>query len=548
MLRQKFGKIVHRVGDRNIFLVVALLFAALRCWNLALVQMPFNGFDEVPHIAAAYHVYKYGHMPSRSDGLDPDLFPFLEAHPHPRESRGQLHSLNVQAYKGDVQTLPETEGGKFPFHQYEAQQGPLYYHVMAALLQGEKTKDLLLWVDRGRFFNIMMFLGFVILWNVILRAAAPTGVFSWLAEGVTLLSISFSHTAYDFVRFANDGLALFLASLAFSLYCLWIKPRRFSVKGTIASWALVGGLVGLASLAKVLAMVLIPTFGLLLGWRFLQERGGRVRTALGGIALLVGYAVVAGAYHMQCLSQYGQLTGMQEAVVNCQNGIGLGTFLSILPQLKWGIFDSPFFYFGYTLVAGWSFFLSSKWIDIFFRDLVVSSLSLFIIVGLVKITRYKIKKFVFTNIDMVLFAFFVWLSLIYHTIQSTVAWGYSTTCGNYSVIVIAPTLVLLLLGPSCLGKKWTRFFCLGYWFVFNLSYLVGSYDTLLGRETGAADFFSSLAIVAGHHSALFQWTRFETFLGEIFCMLALLELCLQRIDAVESAAHTNARSQTDCGA
>lgn len=515
---------------RRLFVALLLLLAVLRGWNLATVELPFNGWDEVGHLAVAAHVYEHDHMPAADDTLPSLLVPFFEAHPHPAQSRSILLGLATEPYRGTIPRCCGEPAVQAPFRQYQAQQTPLYYHLMARLLRDTSPAGLLAWADLGRLLGLGLLLGTIGLWYALLRRLVPVGPLAWLPEATMLLFVSFSYVPYNFIRFANDGLALFLGSLALWVACRWLGPGQGPGRGRSAGWGLVGVLTGLAVLAKATALVLLPVFGATLLWR-LARGNKRSLAALSLVAFAVGYAAVAGAYHLPYLLANGQPTGMQEAIINASRGLGLQQLLAAIPHLTYGFFDNPVFYFGWAHRGGWSDLTSSGLVDELFKGLILASLLAWCVCLSLRSRRAPAWRFLRANAMLPGLVVCTTAGLYYHALQSLLAWGASTTSPWYAMLSLPAGLALLCLGPGLLGR-WPAAIFVGLAALdCNAAYLHGTYRTLLAQETGLTDLAAGIRSVTAHH-ALFRLPVDGGIVAEGLCLGLLLLLTLTRMLAV----------------
>lgn len=517
-----------RTGRRNLFLVVALVLAALRGFGLATAQLPFNGWDEIPHLAAAFHVYKFGHMPAPTDRIDPELIPFIEAHPLPTRSAAQLAGIPTHVYPGDDPRCSAEPLHKTLFKQYQAQHGPLFYHLMAALLQGSDPASLLAWADTGRLLNIGCLLGFLALWNLILRRLTPPGPLGWLPEGVTLLLISFSYVSYSFIRFANDGLSLFLSSLALAWYVVCLKPAPTPDRYRIAGWGLLGGLTGLAVLAKATALPLAPVFGCLLGWRLLRAPG-KTRWGLALLAFAAGYGLSAGPYHLRFLLRYGQLTGMQEAIINARHGVTFGQLLAALPALDYGLLRNHFFYYCTAHVGGWAVLTSPDWMNLGFKTLMQGSLLCLGLTLVFKHRRQRLVRFVAADPELPLLFAASAAGLLYHAVHSLLAWGICSTNPWYAMVSLPAFFALLCLGPGLLSRHAAVLWLVGIALLCNVAYLDGTYNSLLYQETGTSNLYVAMKIAETHHRLLYHVDLHTVLAAELLGLFGLLTLALEGV-------------------
>lgn len=523
------------------FLAALFLLAGVRAVGVGVAQMPFNGWDELPHIAVAYYVHANGRMPTPRTPMPRELTPFITAHPHPTASLCMLRGIDAKPYPGGDPACGVEPVKRFDMFLYQAQHGPLFYHLMALFCPGPDPAKLLAWVDAGRLLNAGLLLGTLALWRVLLGRLVPArGDLSWLPDGILLLCISFSYVPYNFVRFANDGLALFLGSLALALQVLWKTPRGRTAGRQAWRAALVGGLTGLAVLAKATALPLVGVLGLVFLWPCLRRgetRGDRSAALAGLAAFALGYAAVAGFYHLPYLVRYGQLTGMQEAIYTTRRGFGLGKLLAAAKDLGYGLFRNPTLYNSTAHLAGWSNLVSPAWLNLGFKIAVSCCV---LTLGSVLLTRraarLQVGRCLAEAPELPLLLAFCTLALFFHALHSTLAWGFPTTGAWYAMASLPVFFLLLLLGPALLGPRAGLTALLFLAFLFNCAYMGGTYDTLLTQETGRTDYYEAIRIAASHH-ALAGLDLKYFLIVEILSLAAVLGLAVDRVLTVQ-AVHT----------
>jgi len=507
---------------------VLLSLACVRAINLASVQLPFNGWDELAHIAAAYHTREYGHMPLPISPMPLELGPFAKAHPHPTDSLGMLRGIDAKPYPGAAEPPRRVR-----MRLYEAQHGPLFYHLAPVLLPDSTPLGLLTWVDRVRAANIALLLCTLLLWRRILRrAVAGMEALSWLPDGVMLLMVSFSYVFYNFVRFANDALALFLGTLVLELYAAWLKGRDHASPAEAWRYGILGALAGAAVLAKATCMVLLPVVAGCLAWRWLRLGAGR-RAATGVFlaclaAFLLGYAVVAGPYHARMLASYGQITGMQEGVLNHAMGFSFTDLIHAAGKTGYTFFRNPVFYNGLLHQAGWSNLVSPRWINQGYRNWLTLCALLLLAALARKNGRELAGRVLSGSPELPLLLAAGVMALLFHAAQSTLCWGVPTTGPWYGMIFLPVLFFMLLAGPALLGRTTAATFVLFLAFLGNCAFLDGTYGALLTQETGTQDFFAALNIAGGHH-ALFHFDHYTLFVVELGLLCTCMTLTMREM-------------------
>ncbi|WP_300155747.1 hypothetical protein [Solidesulfovibrio sp.] len=495
-------------GDAASRLLVAILLAlaAVRGVSVAGLQLPFNGWDELPHLAVAYYVHKTGRMPTTRTPMPRELVPFITAHPHPTTSLSMLRGINAKPYPGDAPACCEEPKKRFDLFLYQAQHGPLFYRLMALFCPGPDPAALLAWADAGRLCNVALLVATLALWRLALGRLLPAdGPLRWLPDGVLLLLVSFSYVTYNFARFANDGLALFCASAALAAYVVWIKPR--GVLAPAGSWrtALLGALAGLAVLAKATALPVALVLGILLTLPALRPRlswRARLRALAAPCAFVLGYVALAGAYHLPYLMRYGQLTGMQEAIFSSRRGFGLAKLLGAAKDLGYGVFRNPLAYNATVFLGGWSNLQSPDWQNLAFKT-GLTGCALALGAALCRRGgRRRLLSLALAAPELPLLWAGCTLALVFHALHSALAWGFPTTGAWYAMPALPAFFTWLLLGPALLGRLAGAQALLYLAVLFNWGAFSGTYGNLLVQETGTTDLAVGASIAAAHHALI----------------------------------------------
>ncbi|WP_428562764.1 MAG: hypothetical protein ACP59X_22235 [Solidesulfovibrio sp. DCME] len=511
----------------RLLLALTLALAAVRGVSVAGLQMPFNGWDELPHIAVAYYVHKTGHMPTARTPMPRELIPFITAHPHPTASLCMLRGIDAKPYPGGAAACGAEPQKRFDLFLYQAQHGPLFYHLMALLCPGPDPAKLLAFADAGRLCNVAFGLGTLLLWRCILgRVFRPEGSLSWLPDGVVFLLASFSYLTFNFARFANDGLALFCGSAALAVYVGWVKPRGAAGLAGGGRAAVLGALTGLAVLAKATVLPLVPVFVVVLSLPALTpglSRRQRLAALAGPCAFLAGYAVVAGAYHAHYLVRFGQLTGMQEAIYTARRGFGLLALLGAAKDLGYGLVRNPLFYNATVFLGGWSNLQSPDWQNLGFKT-ALAGCGLALGAALWRgESRRRLLELTRQAPELPL----LWLgcvaAMLFHALHSTLAWGFPTTGPWYGMLALPVLFTGLLLGPALWGGLAGAQALLLLGLLFNGGAMAGTYGTLLVQETATDNLAEAARIVAAHHALIpvdAGWTVAAQFVL-VACGLAL---------------------------
>ena len=537
MRRMRFVSLSSRLPrPRRWLLPLVLALAAVRVVAVAQIQLPFNGWDELPHLAVAYHVHKTGTMPTPRTPMPRELVPFITAHPHPTTSLSMLRGLDAKPYPGGDPACSLEPAKRYDMFCYQAQHGPLLYFLAAPLLSGSDPASLLAWADGVRLANGLLLLPTLFLWHRLLRRVFPRdGRLSWLPDGVVVSAASFSYVFFNFARFSNDALAIFLGTSALALHMLHILPRGLAAPGRVWRYALLGGLVGLAVLAKSTTLALVPALGLSVLWQ--GRRPGSRRTVLVcAAALAAGYLTVAGWHHAVNIARYGQPTAMQEAMLNAKQGYGPARYLKAAANLGYGVFRNPVLCTAITHVAGWSNLRSPDWMSSAFKlagTLCAASLA----VALVRSRgRREVGRLGGGAVCLGLLWAFTVAALGYHAVHSAARWGVPTTGGWYGMLALPVTLAALLLGPALCGRGAASLALLLLAGVFNAAFLDGVYGVLPFQETGVAGLAEAGGVLAGHHALLriplsFFWA------ADVLCLAVCAALVLEAVRRSETAGN-----------
>jgi hypothetical protein len=386
------------------------------------LQLPlWEGLDEWAHFAALQFFAEHGHMPARNDLVSDEVVRSLELAPLPWSNNGWVAGA---VNHDDFWRLPVAERerrraelarltaayrrtGDLPpaiQRQYEAQQPPLYYALLAIpyrMTSAWPIERQVLWL---RCLTVLLASAAIPLaWSMARgvaasrRAAVPVAAFVAAMPAFPLF----------FARVCNDALAFPLMTLA-----LWAITRARP------RWLIAGIALGAAMLAKAYAVALVPVF-LLAAWRD--------RKML--MALAVALAI-AGWWYAGNITSTGTLAGDQMAVAS---HAGPGAMLAAVPRVAWlRVLDSGAM--THIWIGGWSFLQVRSWMYRVWEAIAILGLA-----GLLRLGR---------RIDPVLPAaqlLFV-LALAYFSLSTFVAMGISAGVGWYAISMAAVESTLLACG------------------------------------------------------------------------------------------------------
>ena len=493
-----------------LFATVLFLFVLVRGLALSTALMPFEGWDEYQHLGVASFVHDHGRMPTPKDKLPRDMWTFVRTHPHPASSARQLQGLDVRNYGGKVfrdgqwvapeKTDPGPDAPLAP-GLYQAQHGPLYYHILAAMRPWFSSFGA--WADAARILNVLLAASVSVLWFMILQRRFGNGPLRFIPCAAAMVWATNSLFMYDAARAANDMLAIFFGTLALLVYFTALRPGPRSTPAACALAGTTGLLIGLGVTAKASVLVLVP---LLCAGIFLSARKypKRLRAVLPAGVLLLAYLATAGSYHLECLRTLGTFTGMQEAVHNTAEGRTASDIIRAALSLDPGLYLQKFLV-DYLHVGGWSFLPKPPCPTRFFVYLVQASAGLYLLALIRPSTLKTLLHQAMQSWELGLVLVLTWLGLIYHAAHSLIYWGEVYTNAWYGMLSF-PVLVAFLILGSCVVSRWIgAALALGYAAVFSWAYYLGTYVEMLRHETGGLAFMEALREVQTHHVLLDGW-------------------------------------------
>lgn len=326
------------------------------------VQQPlWEGLDEWAHFACLQYFSEEGHMPARGDLVSDEVMRSLELVPLAygtdqwvrggvnHDAYWQLPVTERQGRQEEVQRLTAAyrrPPGLAPAiqTQYEAQQPPLYYVLLAGpylALRHRPLAEQVLWL---RLLGLAIASFTIPLTYAMARQIPAARTSALLAAAVMACMPS---VAIDFSRIGNHALAI--PVIAAVLVCALRALRR----GRMSDWALCGAVLAAALLCKGYALVMAPV---VLISAILAARRHPRALAGGALALTLG-AAGAGWWYAANLLATGTLAGEQMDVAA---HAGLAQKLAALGQVQWlRVLDSAAM--THIWIGGWSFLLVRSW-------------------------------------------------------------------------------------------------------------------------------------------------------------------------------------------
>lgn len=370
---------LRRLDPRNNwhgFARVLVLLVLARGVVVACVLPPFEGWDEYQHVAYIVHILETGEDPVlRQTCVPKSLLRAAVQFPQPAAAIEQIEAAGAVDYATYWQSGPRPPADTLPdVPLYQAQHAPLYYRLVAPLFA---------WL--GGIENLRAAVGGLRLLNVCLTALAVKLMLdvlglllsNRLAAAVGGLAIA-THPLFlmNSVRVSSDALGVLLATAAVVMAMRMVAGNggSFDTGGpdtavapatmrrlTFFRCAAVGGLIGLAVLAKTVNLALLPFAVACIVWSAVRCRLSAAATVGRLAAALIVLAAVTQHYFRFNLTHFGLLTPMQEALVNREAGRGAGDVLRTALRLDWVRAWDELWIHNNRLVGGWSFVRTMRW-------------------------------------------------------------------------------------------------------------------------------------------------------------------------------------------
>jgi hypothetical protein len=527
------------------------------------VMPPFEGWDEYQHVACVAFTAETGRPAVFGQTEFPRslLKEMLPAFPQPRCALGQLdsrlHALSYRDYwarRATGAALVQTSqpaGEGVPPRLYESQHSWWYYALVAPLFRAlGGVSDLRRSVGGLRLVNLLFtVLAVGVAIEVVARRVRSPRIAAWIGLAIAAQPLFLINAA----RVSSDALGVLLATVVVALAIGFDKRRMTS------RFALMGVLAGIAILTKGTNWSLVP---LLAGsWILvvLVDRPPAPRAVASAAAMAISLLIVVGPEVAHNLAQYGVPSAMQETIVNHQQGRGLGALARTASSFPLAGMARWIWLQGAYIHAGWTFIEAPAVLGKVYYWAVVAG-SLGSLWGLLRLlagresavsdrfrwlrTRDGGATFdsLRTPAICALFCASVTAALLYHAIQSKLAWGESTTGAWYAAAAFPWFQVLVIAGalawPSILGRA-------------IAAALIGSYVAgeqlmiwmrMLPIYTGGAGGWEALGRLEQLQAPfLSRNTCLTAVTGAGFCLIGI-GIALARIAAAEAGRGTVAQA------
>jgi hypothetical protein len=394
----------------------------------------WEGFDEWAHFAYVEHLAVTGALPTRSDTVPTDVAASLQLVAMPYGQAG--FTSHDKFWSLDHPLQPQADAPTYS--QYEAQQPPLYYVLMAfpytLAAQWSLPARLLLL----RILGLLMVSVAIPLSYSAARLALGT---ERLALMVPVAFAALPGLMIDVCRVANDCFAIPLAT-ALLLISLRLTVRNVGLR----AWMVAGLILGALLVTKAYALVflgLLPLVG------FLQRpnlRNGRKPIA--GYILAAAIAIsISGWWYWLAWQLTGTISG--EQLDAAASRFSLFQKLITIPRINWlASMDSAAF--THIWVGGWSFLVLRSWMYRVFEVVAISAA-----LGLV---LYFWKRRLANKRMIVVTAFYglFCVAVAYHVVVIVLAGRPPAALGWYFNVVIVAELLMMICGIRYLaGRRWT---------------------------------------------------------------------------------------------
>ena len=308
---------------------------------------------------------------------------------------------------------------------YQAQHGSLYYHLMLPVKNLFSDDSFLNMVCTLRFINILFV---AVSFASILWLINRIFVFKHDAAAIGLLIVCQPLLLINSCRIANDAFSIMIGTW---VIIIGLLPEYR--KKVLLSFV-VGILMGVACWTKSTAVILIPFWFCCIAVSYCNKEISFQQMILILLCSNALALLVLSPYFLFNLENYGMLFVMQEAIINKNNNIGVSRLINAVFQ-NHAIPDIIYMWLqGNLWIGGWSFLKVNGIRNISKALLLISLLGW--IYGY--LSRKKVRAILSTETTLLCLstAFFTSLALIWHYVQSTLAWGEPTTCVWYICISV----------------------------------------------------------------------------------------------------------------
>lgn len=458
------------------------------------VELPlWEGFDEWAHFAALQVVAMDGRLPQRSE-IAPDvvreslvLTPLARSTAiHPQSTTHDRYWLldareraGRQARLGQLTASRPGAGSTLPvLRQYESQQPPLYYALMALPFRLSRHVSLPNQVVFLRFLNVLIASSVVGFTWLLTRMVLRTEWAATLAAATVCLLPGLFLTV---CRVANDALALSL--MAGTLVMMLGHVNR---PMTLARWMILGLLLAGSVLSKAYALALVPLLPLLLLFQWLRVPTEKTRIWRGTLCAAAVLAALAVPWYAEVWRSTHTLSG--EQVDAAVASLPLHEKVAALRRVDWrSALDLVLI--SHIWTGGWSFLGVRSWIYRIFEIFgIVISLGLLRLGWLRLRSAISHRRLSDTDCRLLLLgsaAVLLFAGVMYHGVMIFLVYGMSLALGWYLYAIVAAEVTLATVGAiGLLGRRRGLMFSTGALVLWALLDLYTMHLRLIPYHTG----------------------------------------------------------------
>jgi 4-amino-4-deoxy-L-arabinose transferase-like glycosyltransferase len=496
------------------------------------VEQPlWEGFDEWAHFAYVQHLTTHGELPQRQDPISLELHRSLRSVPLSQSAAVSVGGITHDEYWSltDAQRLclgssasctfesANMQPGTLELTEYEAQQPPLYYVLMALahllltpLELGLPIRVLVLRLLSIAVASLVVFLGHAIAQKVLPGTRLPLLV--------ALLIASIPGLFIDMCRIGNDCLAIVLgAALVLLVF------RVLETATDIRAWTLLGLCFAGALLTKAYFLALLPVIPLAAVLAVSAHRLTRRRTALNCAWCLLLIAAAAGWWYGLNILRTGTVSG--EQIDAASANVGIARKLWAATQVDWvSALDTAAF--THIWVGGWSFLVVRSWMYHFIEGMAaISGIGLVLLVAkhwrrVTASGRLSIQD---ARLLVLMCSFLLMCAALgYYVVAVFLTNGKSMALGWYLYAVIAVEVVLLSVGFVALFRRRVAVYVLSF----------------LGLSAACLDVYTVHFLLAPYYSGLIARTpsgHLETFHARTLFAEGTAEIMFRRLAAEEAS-------------
>ncbi len=426
------------------YLLLIWLCFLVRGFFYALILPLWEGYDEYAHFAFVQHVATHRNLPAGTETrISREIERSVQLAPMPwtvrldlcsppcviHDDYWRLSALERARRQDELRSLPvawraEPAGTRLLI--YEAQQPPLYYWLLAYPLRAASALSL-----PGRVFLLRSI-------SVALASLAiPLG---WLlarqilgdgaALGIVALITAMPEFILNISRVGNDS----LAAVLFTVVVLFAGSA-----GGRGSWLLLGIILGLGLLTKAYFLTALPALCLIWFWQFWRSPDGRRRVLIHGVLCLAVAAALSGWWYWRTIELSSTLSGEQHAASAA--GVSSWAILRQIGRVDWrSVADSAFL--SHIWFGNWSFLQVRSWMYHFFGYVALAA-ALGLMIRIIRRDDARV-------LPLAAFYGFFLLGLAWHALLLFTVHGSSSCPGWYIYCLVAPEVILAVLGLSAL--------------------------------------------------------------------------------------------------